>query len=52
MVAQTTDMGPFRITRLAYEGNDISDTWRVIGIGHSMIDMERVNVRKLSSLSE
>ncbi len=48
----TTVMEPFRVERLAYDGCDPSDIWIITGIGHSKIDMEKVNIMDVPTVSE
>lgn len=48
----TVSMEPFTVTRLAHDGCDPSDTWTVVGIGHSKIDMEKVNIMNVSTIAE
>jgi hypothetical protein len=54
-VAQETAMdfpAKFSTTRLAHEGSDPSDAWRVVGVGHSKIDIEKVNVVNIRTIAE
>lgn len=43
---------PFLTTRLAHEGSYPFDTWRVVGIGHSKVDMEKVPIVDVKTIAE
>lgn len=46
------DLKEFSTTRLAYDGCDPSDTWRVTGIGHSKVDIESIQMVEVKTISE
>lgn len=45
-------MDPFVCTRLVYDGCDPSDTWVIDGIGHSKMDMSKVEIMDVNTISE
>ncbi len=45
-------MEPFTVTRLAYDGSDPSDTWVITAISHTPIDMEKVHIMDVNTISE
>lgn len=48
----TVKMDPFVIERLVYEGSDPSDTWIVVGLGHSKMNMQNVHKAIVNNISE
>lgn len=45
-------MEPFKVTRLAHDNCDPSDTWIITGIGHSKINIENVHVAEVATIAE
>jgi hypothetical protein len=47
-----TTMNSFKPIRLSYDKCDPSDAWIITGIGHSKLDMSKIDVMNVNSLSE
>ena len=45
-------MEPFVVCRLAYDGSDPSDTWKITHIGHSRLNFDMVNTVELQNLTD